>query len=100
MAAGIATSEVFEDAHYDPARERAGDTMLYVRGKYEALLNPESEEILPLELLQARVPDVYWTPPASGFPVSEEPAKRLEGMWRTHLSRVRRGIRGSVYPDE
>jgi 5-methylcytosine-specific restriction protein A len=95
---GRATSGVFEDAHYDDDRADAGDTALYVDGIWETLLNPETEQILPLEELEDRVPGMYWAPPASGTSIPVESAALVERLWADHLLRTRNGR--PLFPDE
>src|SRR2546421_64254 len=56
FASGRATSKVRRDRHWDRERARAGEKGNFVDGQFEALLNPYEEPILPVEVLEARVP--------------------------------------------
>lgn len=95
---GTATSGVSKGPHYDPIRATAGDRSLYVDGIWEVLLNPLEEEVLPVEVLEARVPGFHWAPLASGFSIQDEAASSISTLWQDHLQRIRRDR--VLYPDE
>lgn len=70
--------------HWDVARAARGDAASYVRCRFDLLLHPEDQEILSTEELRDRLPQVYWTPPASGTSVPANAEEMLETMWRRH----------------
>jgi 5-methylcytosine-specific restriction protein A len=111
MAAGWATSATYEGPHWDSERRSRGDTTLFVDLRFDRILNPEYDEILPLEKLQAGpLGSVNWSTPASGIqirqgvddlerlwaelvgiyqPIGEDEPGALEGELRLALSRHR-----------
>lgn len=49
MAAGWATSSSYEGPHWDAERRNHGDTALHVDVRFDRILNPDYDEILPLD---------------------------------------------------
>jgi 5-methylcytosine-specific restriction protein A len=81
MASGYSLSEAFEDKHYtDPQR-----TALYTDLRYDILLHPERERLLAREYLNNVIPEVRWSPQASGMTIPPEQAETLEEIWKDHL---------------
>ena len=82
MASGYSLSEIFEAEHYsDPQR-----TALYTDLRYDVLLHPEKEKLLEREYLNKVIPEVRWSPQASGMTIPPEQAEKLEEIWKDHLS--------------
>jgi hypothetical protein len=48
VASGVVIEPPYEDLHWDP---NASEPALYVDVEFDALLNPESDDVLPRELL-------------------------------------------------
>ena len=81
MASGYSLSETFEAEHYsDPQR-----TALYTELRYDILLHPKKERLLEREYLNQIIPEVKWSPQASGMTIHPEQAEKLEEIWKDHL---------------
>jgi 5-methylcytosine-specific restriction enzyme A len=85
MGAGYATSEVYEDLHYDPERRARGEKANCIDLVWETLLSPENQELLETEKLLDRISAVNWSPRAGGQQVDGAPAAKVEQLWREHL---------------
>jgi len=89
IGSGFAQSEVFKEAHWD---ENAEGGALYVELEWDALLNPDEDEILSLdELKQEPLEVIHWTPQASGTRVPDDLSEALEERWQSHLKRIAYG---------
>lgn len=85
MAAGYATSETFEDSHYDA--ERTGETAIYLNVRLDALINPETDTILEREQLNiGHLAEVHWDTQSSGIHIPAQAAAQLESAWSAFLS--------------
>jgi len=81
VAAGWATSAVYEGPHWDRERREKDDTALRVDLRFDRILNPEVDEILPLDKLQdGSLASVNWATPASGIQIRQG-ADELERLW-------------------
>jgi HNH endonuclease/EVE domain len=81
VAAGWATSAVYEGSHWDRERREKGDTALRVDLRFDRILNPEVDEILPLDKLQGGpLASVNWATPASGIQIRQGSGE-LERLW-------------------
>ena len=97
MGSGWATSEVFEDAHFD--ENRPDDTALYIGARFDTLLDPDTTEILRrVDLRSGRLARVNWNTQASGISIPPEAAPELEARWAAHLSQL--GHEPLSLPDE
>jgi 5-methylcytosine-specific restriction protein A len=95
MASGRAASSVYEDDHWDGT---PGRRALFVKLRYDTLLDPEQDGVLPVDRLQSgRLASVDWTPQSSGTSIDLIAASELEGLWRTFLEE--RG-RSPALPEE
>jgi 5-methylcytosine-specific restriction protein A len=94
MASGHALSDPFVDGHFNDARSKAH----YIKLRYDVLLNPTDEEPLSRDKLQEKMPDVQWSPQASGITIPAREAQILEGMWKAHLES--KGMVPSVAAEE
>jgi 5-methylcytosine-specific restriction protein A len=81
LAAGVAASEPFEDAHYS----EAGRTARYVAVRFDVLLRPESEILPRAALDHGKLRDVHWNTQASGMSIPPDAAAELEEVWSAHL---------------
>jgi HNH endonuclease len=89
MGSGRAVSGCYEADHWDEAKAAAGRKSLFVEVEFDRILDPESEPILsPSVFTTGALSKVYWRPPASGFPISEEAGLELEAAWREHLQAI------------
>ncbi|SIO25790.1 HNH endonuclease [Singulisphaera sp. GP187] len=85
VAAGWATSTSYEGPHWDQGRKSQGATALLVDVRFERILNPESDEILPLVKLQVgALASVNWMTPASGIQIKRG-CEELERLWADHM---------------
>lgn len=94
MASGYVLTEPFKDEHYsDPEK-----TAWYVDIRYDILLHPEKEILLSKADLQKKIPNVPWTPQASGMSISPNEAALLEDLWDAHLIHI--GLSPVKLPEE
>ena len=81
VAAGWATSTAYAGKQWDRERRERGDTALRVDLRFDRILNPEIDEILPLDKLQSGpLASVNWATPASGIQIRQG-ADELERLW-------------------
>ena len=86
MGSGWATTSPFREAHWDDKRAQRGDLANYVRLRFDTLLDPTVDEILPVASLRSgALAQVKWNSQASGILIQAEAAKQLELVWSAHL---------------
>lgn len=96
VASGVAKSEPYLDEHWDDNRS---DKALYVKARFDSLLDPDKDGVLSLFQLQGgALGAVNWQTQSSGISISPEASAELEQRWRAFL--VERGQSPSVLPDE
>ncbi len=83
MGSGYSVSAPYKGPHYSG---ESGKTATYVRLKWDALLDPERDKVLPLLELRQRIPEVNWTTNSSGIVITPDARSKLEQMWKSHLS--------------
>lgn len=83
MGSGYSESVPYQDAHYSGEAGKQAD---YVKLKWDALLDPEHDRILPLAELQQKIPEVHWTTHSSGIVIPPSARSKVEVMWKSHLS--------------
>jgi 5-methylcytosine-specific restriction protein B len=83
MGSGYAVSTPYKASHYSG---ETGKTATYVQLKWDALLDPERDKVLPLVELRQRIPEVNWTTNNSGIVIAPYARSRVEQMWKSHLS--------------
>jgi 5-methylcytosine-specific restriction protein A len=87
IASGHATSEVYEDRHWQKERRRLGRKNLYVDVRFDEFLNPDEDTILGRSVLTRGVfKKMNWSPRASGARIPDDVAVKLEEVW-TRLTR-------------
>jgi 5-methylcytosine-specific restriction protein A len=97
MATGTATSEVYEDRHWDEARAKRGETALYVEAAWDTILDTETELPLPVSAFEGgHLPAVHWATQKSGILIPPATAAHLEALWERHVGGIR-GV-GAVAP--
>jgi 5-methylcytosine-specific restriction protein A len=80
FASGWATSDVYEDDHWDWSSHMP--TALYVNVRLDMLLNPKNERILTREeLKRAALGGMHWDCQASGVTIPDAIARELEKKW-------------------
>lgn len=100
FASGRAASYFYEDDHWD---ERKYAKARYVDMDLDVLLDPDMEDILSLETLEAISTGQTWTPQRSGISIEDTVATSLESEWRRFLNaigKVKRQKRVVLLPDE
>jgi 5-methylcytosine-specific restriction protein A len=96
MASGISKSHPYLDDHWDDDRS---DQALYVKARFEALLDPEKDGVLPLSSLKdGPLGLVNWRTQASGISIAPTAAVELERRWSTFLEK--RGQSPMAIPEE
>jgi 5-methylcytosine-specific restriction protein A len=96
MASGVATSRPYLDGHWDDSRE---DEALYIKARFDVLLDPEREGVLSLsELQDGALGQVNWRTQSSGISITPEAAAALERRWNSFLRE--RGQSPAVLPEE
>jgi 5-methylcytosine-specific restriction protein A len=74
---GWATSDVFESQHWNENK-----AALFVELRWDVLLDPDHESILPREILNhGTLAKMKWDSRISGVRISDEAAKELERVW-------------------
>jgi 5-methylcytosine-specific restriction protein A len=93
VGAGWVASRPFEQIHWREEKAQAGRTTMYVTVRWETLLDPEAESILPREWLNdATLSRVNWNTQISGITIWPEVAEVLEEAWADFLSERGRGF--------
>lgn len=96
LASGHATSSPHADVHWDGALDHEA---LYVDVRFDALLDPEDEEVLPLDQLRnGPLSTVNWRTQSSGISIQPAAASQLECLWSTHLKA--HGQAPAIVPEE
>ena len=93
VGAGRAESDSFEELHWRKEKALTGRTTMYVTVRWETLLNPESESILPREWLnEGALSGVNWNTQISGITIRPGAAQALEERWSDFLAERGRGF--------
>lgn len=96
IASGVAKSAPYLDEHWDD--NRSGDA-LYVMARFDALLDPDRDGVLPLAKLQdGPLGAVNWRTQSSGISIPPVAAAELESRWRAFLEE--RGQSPAMAPDD
>lgn len=101
VGAGYAVSEPYEEIHWREEKAKVGRTTMYLKVRWECLLDPETESIFPREWLnEGLLSKVNWNTQISGIRISSEAADVLERRWEDFLeSRASEfSLFGSVSP--
>ena len=86
FASGVADTDWYEDLHWDEAKARAGVTTHYIRVKFDVLLDPSEEPILPRHFLnEPPFSDQHWDTQSSGIRIHDHVAAALEEEWAQYL---------------
>jgi len=87
FASGSIEKDSFEDLHWDEEKSSVGETTNYVEIKYDTLLNPGTDAILPRELLDMPpLSEMHWDTQMSGVQIPDNVALELERLWVTFTS--------------
>jgi 5-methylcytosine-specific restriction protein A len=86
VGAGWAESEPYEEIHWREEKARVGKTTMYLKVRWETLLDPETESIFPREWLnEGTLSKVNWNTQISGISIRSEAADILEERWEAFL---------------
>lgn len=97
LASGTAISATYEDRHW--ADDRSGETALYVDVRFDSLLDPDAEGVLPLSRLAGgELASVNWRTQSSGISIPPKAAAELDSRWRSFLREC--GQSPSTLPEE
>lgn len=96
VASGFVISDQpYKAEHFSEPQRKA----LYVDTRFDVLLHPYREEILPRTSLDSgALASVHWDTQASGITIAPNAAAELEQLWRTFL--LQRGYSPIVLADE
>lgn len=83
FASGWFTSDVYQDEHWDGS----GGSANYADIRWDVVIDPEAA--LPIERLQAEIPQVHWTPQSSGMTIPPGDADSLDALWKAHVEPYR-----------
>jgi len=87
FASGWATSDVYQQEHWDEAEARKGKLALYVPIRLDVLLDPDSEQILPRSFLkEGSLASFRWDARTGGVEIPIEIAAELEREWALLLA--------------
>lgn len=87
FASGEVVSDVFEDLHWNKEKLSLGKTAKYVKIKYDVLLNPETDVILPREILQQPpFSQMNWDIRMSGIQIPDSIASEIETLWKNVIN--------------
>jgi len=82
FASGSIVKDSFEDLHWNEEKSLLGETTNYVEIRYDTLLNPDVDSILPRELLNLPpLSEMHWDTQMSGIQIPDDVAKELEQLW-------------------
>lgn len=96
FASGNVIRGSYEDLHWDDERAEQGETCRFVEVKFDRLLDPAQDKILPRELLGSPpFSSTHWDTQSSGVRIADEVAMELEGLWTQYS-----GITKFTLPDE
>lgn len=93
VGAGWAESESYEEIHWRQEKAKAGRTTMYVQVRWEKLLNPNNESILPREWLNEGILSrVNWNTQISGISIRPDVTEELEMKWSDFLNERGKGF--------
>lgn len=87
FASGSIVKNSFEDLHWDNEKSSLGETTNYVEIQYDTLLNPDTDSILPRDLLSMPpLSEMHWDTQMSGVQIPDNVATELEQLWANFRS--------------
>jgi 5-methylcytosine-specific restriction protein A len=90
FASGEIEGDSYEDIHWDEIKAALGETTHYVKIKYDTLFNPETDTILPRDLLNMPpLSEMHWDTQRSGVQIPDNVAKELETLWASFINSTR-----------
>lgn len=89
LASGFVNKASYEDIHWNKEKAFNGETTNFVQVKFEVLLNPETEPILPRKLSNAPpFSDMHWDTQMSGVQIPDKIAIELEALWASFINSI------------
>lgn len=83
FASGYTETDSYQDLHWEEEKSLLGEMANYVRIRYDVLLNPETDPILPQEVLRhPPLSRMHWSIRMSGVQIPNEVADELELLWK------------------
>ncbi|MGQ0511545.1 MAG: HNH endonuclease [Betaproteobacteria bacterium] len=83
VASGYTTRGVHPDDHWDPERRRKGVKANYVQVKFDVVLGPDPEAVLPVTRLRSgKLKTVHWRTQMSGIQIPPPAVAELERAWK------------------
>jgi 5-methylcytosine-specific restriction enzyme A len=83
VGSGFATSDVYEDKHWEPGHPGIAR---YIDLNFDALLDSEQEPTLSLSELSDISTSTPWIPQSSGVTIEDQVASKLEARWTRFLN--------------
>jgi len=69
----------YEDLHWNSEKASSGETAMFVRVRFDALLSPEKSDVLPRQLLDVEpFKAMHWDIQMSGVQMPDDIASELE----------------------
>lgn len=84
MASGFTIASPYDAPHY----RKPAKTAKLIDLRFDVLLDPRSEMMLPLSVLAESLPDLLWNPQGGGTRIPPDAAVRPEELWHLHLARI------------
>lgn len=82
FASGEIEGDSYEDLHWGEEKASLGETTQYVKIRYDTLLNPKTDPILPRDLLNSPIlSNMFWDTQRSGVQIPDTVVKELEILW-------------------
>jgi 5-methylcytosine-specific restriction protein A len=88
VGAGTVVTEPFEAEHWDAVKRASGKFALYIRAKFDVILDPDSEIFQFGRLSDPAFAGMHWAPQASGTTIPDIVAANLEDAWRSFVAQL------------
>ncbi len=89
FASGTISKNPYEDKHWEDKKAAAGETCYFVEIRFDTLLEPGADQILPRELLDdPPFSGMHWDTQMSGVAIPDEIAEQLEKLWVNYATGV------------
>lgn len=97
IAHGTVTEDIFEAEHWNA--NRTEETITYLDGECDTLLNYKTQGILDVSVLDERLPQQYWHPQSSGIRIKDEVLPALHELWTETIRDYPANPEESVYDE-
>lgn len=90
IGSGTVVVPPYQAPHWNDEKRKEGQKANFVRVRFDALLVPNVDPILPRDLLreESGLSGVNWDTQASGTTISDDETELLEGIWQSHLNQA------------